>query len=243
MQETENYKVLSTKVSSDTYELLNRLAKGKGMRVYELMQMCADTLVRYMSDLHNLTPEMERAMGLFEHMTGWAGALNLCDPTAKARVSEATYYLTAGGKKGCRAVHVWSPYFGNWQQTENVGVILERTLEQLVPERYRRLRLLASAMGCGSILEMLDRMADGRAVDEMNEQEIRRSFEDCNRAENGKAVTARGARNTSRRTASRASGSALKAIRAASRALILTVTRWAYKQQEDRPCTENYTSN
>lgn len=50
MQETENYKVLSTKVSSDTYELLNRLAKGKGMRVYELMQMCADTLVRYMSD-------------------------------------------------------------------------------------------------------------------------------------------------------------------------------------------------
>lgn len=189
MQETENYKVLSTKVSSDTYELLNRLAKGKGMRVYELMQMCADTLVRYMSDLHNLTPEMERAMGLFEHMTGWAGALNLCDPTAKARVSEATYYLTSGGKKGCRAVHVWSPYFGNWQQTENVGVILERTLEQLVPERYRRLRLLASAMGCGSILEMLDSMADGRAVDEMNEQEIRRSFEDCNRAENGKAVT------------------------------------------------------
>lgn len=186
MQENERYQVLGTKVSAKAYRLLNRLAKSKGLTVYEMMQMCADTLVRYMSDSHNLTPDMEQAMGLFEHMIGWAGALNLCDPSVKMHVSEATYYLTAEGKRGARAVHVNRPYFGDWQQTENVQTILERTLELVAPERYRRLRALAVEMQCNSILDLLDLMLDSYDTDRMNTAEIRQSFEDCARAENNK---------------------------------------------------------
>lgn len=186
MQDNERYQVIGTKVSAKAYRLLNRLAKSKGLTVYEMMQMCADTLVRYMSDSHNLTPDMEQAMGLFEHMIGWAGALNLCDPGAKPRIAEATYYLTAEGKRGSRAIHVNRPYFGDWQQTENIQTVVERTLELATPERYRRLRALAVETDCKSILDLLDFMLDSYDAGRLDTDEIRRGFEDCARAENNK---------------------------------------------------------
>lgn len=188
MQDNDKYKVIATKVSPEAYALLGSLAKSKGMKVYELLQLCADTLIRYMSDLHNLTPDMERAMGVFEHMIGWAGALNMADPTTHAHITEATYYMEADGKRGTRAIHVNRPFFGDWQQTENIQTVIERTLELTTPERYRRLRRLAVEMDCHSILELLDVLIDRAAIDDANIAEIRRSFEDNNRAENNRPV-------------------------------------------------------
>lgn len=188
MQDESKYKVIATKVSPEAYRLLNVLAARKGMRLYELLQLCADVLVRYMSDSHNLTPEMEQAMTLFEHMTGWRDALSLTDYTCEPHVVEAVYYLAAEGKHGTRAVHVSRPYFGDWQQTENIQAIVERTLELATPERYRKLRLIAADMDCSSILELLDVLADRYGIDDTNTREIRRGFEDCMRAENNRPV-------------------------------------------------------
>lgn len=184
----EKYKVIATKVRPEAYTLLRRLAEKKGMKVYELLQMCADTLIRYTSDMHNLTPEMEQAMALFEHMIGWAGALSLTDPEGHAHITEATYYMTEEGSRGTRAIHVSRPFFGDWQQTENIQTMLERTLEMLVPERYRKLRRLAVELDCSSILELIDVLIDRNSVDDLNDQEIRRGFEDCNRGMNNKPV-------------------------------------------------------
>ena len=65
-QRTDEYVVLATKVSRITAEHLARIAKKKGMTIYELIQMVCDTLRRYMDDRHNLSEEMERAMSIFE---------------------------------------------------------------------------------------------------------------------------------------------------------------------------------
>ena len=87
----EKFVVLATKVSRTAAEQLARIAKKKGMTIYELIQMVCDTLIRYMDDRHNLSEEMERAMSIFEHLTGWADALNLADPTVHKEVAQAVY--------------------------------------------------------------------------------------------------------------------------------------------------------
>lgn len=186
-QQTEHYKTVATKINPGAYRLLQRLARMLGMKIYELLQMYVDTSIRYMSDTHNLTPEMERAMAIFEHMTGWAGSMNFAEPTGDKSISEAIYFLTSPKKKGCRAVLVTLPFLGKMGQTENVQRIVERTMELVCPERYRRLRLLAAEHNCQSILDMIDRLIDYHSTDSDTE-EMRKMFEDALRAENNKPV-------------------------------------------------------
>lgn len=186
-QQTEHYKTVATKISPYAYRLLQRLARKLGMKIYELLQMFVDTSIRYMSDAHNLTPEMERAMAIFEHMTGWAGCMNFAEPTGDKSISEAIYFLTSQKKKGCRAVLVTPPFLGKMGQTENVQRILERTIELLCPERYRRLRLLAAELNRQSIVDLIDWLIDYHSTDSDTE-EMRKMFEDALRAENNKPV-------------------------------------------------------
>jgi hypothetical protein len=185
-KETRGYQTVATKISNTAYERLHRIAKKKGLgSIYELIQMVCDTLIRYMDDAHNLTPEMERAMSIFEHMIGWQSAVNLADPTIEPEVCEATYYLSADGKTGTRAVHVDKPFFGNWKETENVQHILERTIELLSPQRYRRLRALAVELECSSLLELFDYLIDYH-MREQDAAALREEFEDADRSEYGR---------------------------------------------------------
>lgn len=185
-QTTEDYVVVATKISRPCAAQLQALATAKGISQYELVQMVCDTLVRYMSSEHNLSAEMEKAMAIFEHMVGWADALNLADPTGRKEIGEATYFLhdPDGKKKGVRAIHVRMPYFGDWQQSENIQTILERTLNLISPERYKRLRRLAVDMECNCILELIDTLIDTHTQDS-DVRELRAGFENANRADNG----------------------------------------------------------
>lgn len=184
-KKNEGYMVVATKVSKQAYTRLVKLAKKKCLSLYELMQMVCDTLIRYMDDRHNLTPEMEKAMSVFEHMNGWKDALNLADPTVEPEVAEATYYVTSKGKKGCRAVHVFKPFMGKWTQTENIQDIIERNMSYTMPERYSRLRDLAYEMDCTTVLQLLDLLIDAHSVEALN-AELRKDFEDADRSDWGK---------------------------------------------------------
>ena len=186
MQKNEKYQVLATKVSAHAWQRINRIARKKGLTIYELVQMVCDTLIRYMDDCHNLTREMEQVMAIFEHLEGWREALNLADPSSDFIVGEAIYFLFQrdGRKKGCRAVHITKPFFGDWKEDVNIQHILERTIELLMPERYRRLRLLAVENDCASRLELFDHLIDLHANDS-DIRALREEFEDANRSEYG----------------------------------------------------------
>lgn len=190
MEDKDRFRVRGTKVAPAIDARLDAIAAKIGMSGYEMGQMVYDTLVRYMDDAHNLTPEMEQAMAIFEHMNGWKGALNLADPTAKTEIGEATYYLydATGKKHGTRAVHVTRPWHeasGDWEQNYNIQDIFERTVCLLTPERYRRLRSLAADQGCESLIQLLDRLLDFHGAD-ADVAEFRRTFEDANRSEYGR---------------------------------------------------------
>jgi hypothetical protein len=183
----EKYVVLSTKVSRRAAEQLARIAKKKGLTIYELMQMVVDTLIRYGDDRHNLTEEMERAMSIFEHLVGWADALNLADPTVHKEVCQAVYIFqdADGKKKGFRAKLVDRPFCGMWTEDSNVMHIFERILNICMPELYMKLLRARIVLDCKSISEVLNVLADAEVIMQLN-GELRQDFEDAARADNGR---------------------------------------------------------
>lgn len=186
----DKFKVIATKVSTFVKARIGRICKKRGLNEYDMLQMMCDCIVRYMDDRHNLTPEMERVMSIFEHLEGWKNAFNLADHTTESDICEAFYVMSAKGKKGFRVIHVQRPWWDGmkeWKQTENIQVMLERFFEVLVPERYKRLRMLSAEKGMESQLDLLDYLIDSHINDEVNGQ-YRREFEDAARAENGKEL-------------------------------------------------------
>lgn len=166
---------------------IDKIARAKGMSKYELNQLVLDTIVRYMDSSHNLSPDLEQAMSVFEHMIGWKDCFNLADPTSKKAVTDAVYILRdpSDKKHGCRASMLSQPFFGKWEQTENVMAIFERMTEMLLPELYRRLRALAVRQDCKSLAELMLQLADAADIEYLNE-EFRKEFEDADRSDWGK---------------------------------------------------------
>ena len=180
---------VATKISPEADAQLERIARKKGMTKFALLQMVCDTLIRYMSDAHNLTPEIEQAMAIFEHMVGWADQLNLADPTAQKEVAQAVYILqdAGGDKKGFRATMVSKPYLGIWEQTENVMDIFERLFNILMPELYMKLFRARIILECSRVSDVINLLVDAEVLNHMND-EYRKEFEDAGRADNGRAI-------------------------------------------------------
>ena len=186
-QHDERYVTLATKVSRHAAEQLARIAKSKGLTIYELIQMVCDTLIRYMDDRHNLSEEMERAMSIFEHMTGWADALNLADPTVNKEVAQAVYIFqdADGKKKGFRAKMVSKPFMGIWEEDSNVMHIFERIFNICMPELYMKLFRARIILECDTVSEVINMLADAEVIEQLN-GEFRQEFEDAARMDNGK---------------------------------------------------------
>lgn len=185
--EENNSKTIAAKVSAFCADRMDHIAKKNDITINELAGMVYYTFIKYMDDAHNLTPEMEQAMAIFEHMTGWKDALSLSDPTVKKEIGEATYYLydPTGKKHGVIAAHVKRPWLGDWEETYNIKDIIERTLCLLTPERYLRLRRLAVDQNCQSLLQLFDKLLDFHGSDD-DVREFREQFEDANRSEYGR---------------------------------------------------------
>ena len=180
-----NYVVVATKINRTSAEQLARIAKAKGLTIYELIQMVCDTLIRYMDDSHNLTVEMEQAMRIFEHMIGWADALNLADPTIRKEIVQAVYiFQDADGKKhGLRASMVTKPFIGLWGQTENVMTIFENMFNILMPDLFTKLTRAKIILNCNTVTEVVNMLADAEVLAHLDD-EYRQEFEDANRVVN-----------------------------------------------------------
>lgn len=188
----EKYKNVSSKLSRYSIDRLTRIAQKKGMSIYTLIQMVCDTIIRYMDDRHNLSEEIERAMATLEHMTGWADALNLADPTVQKEIAQAVYIFSEAEsidkkerKKGFRAVMVNKPWNGDWSETANVMDIFERVFNICMPELYMKLFRARIILGCERVSEVINILADAEVIMHLN-GELRQEFEDAARADNNK---------------------------------------------------------
>ena len=188
MKDEGNFVSVAGKISTWSYGRIMRILKRKGLNIYQMIQNFCDTIIRYMDDRHNRTPDVEKAMNMFEGMIGWENNFNLCDPNTKPEISEATYYLSDftkdKAKKGVRVVHVERPLMDRWTQTFNVQQILERFMCLTFPSLYRRLRFIAVCRECTSILELLIDIV-GELEREEDKKELLRDFEDADRGDFG----------------------------------------------------------
>lgn len=185
-----NFVSVAGKISTWSYGRIMKILRQKGLNIYQMIQNMCDCIIRYMDDRHNLTPESEKVMSMFEHMIGWENNFNLCDPTTKPEISEATYYLSdfsGKGKKGVRVVHVDRPLQDKWTQNFNVRQIFERFMCLTFPKLYLRMRLIAGMHHCADIFELLTEVITELEQDE-EKKELLRPFEDADRAENGKPI-------------------------------------------------------
>lgn len=180
--------MMQTKVSKETYDALKRIERKQGISIYGIIQNMCDCIRRYTEDRTRLSPMVEKAMNMLEHMIGWKDNFNVADPNADPEISEATYYLNdKNGKKGIRVVHVERPFFGEWKQTMNLQHILERFMCLTFPSLYRRLRFIAVCRECSSILELLIDIV-GELEREEDKRDLAQPFEDAQRSDFGKAV-------------------------------------------------------
>ena len=188
MKDEGNFVSVAGKISTWSYGRIMRILKRKGLNIYQMIQNFCDTIIRYMDDKHNRTPDVEKAMNMFEGMIGWENNFNLCDPNTKPEISEATYYLSDftkdKAKKGVRVVHVERPLMDKWTQTFNVQQILERFMFLTFPSLYRRLRFIAVCRECTSILELLIDIV-GELEREEDKKELLKDFEDTDRGDFG----------------------------------------------------------
>lgn len=180
--------MMQTKVSKETYDALKRIERKQGVSIYGMIQNMCDCIRRYMEDKTKLSPMVEKAMNMLEHMIGWKDNFNVADPNADPEISEATYYLNdKNGKRGIRVVHVERPFFGEWKQTFNLQIILDRFLNLTFPSLYMRLRYIAYCRQCASILELLLEIV-GELEREEDKKDLQQPFEDANRSEFGQDI-------------------------------------------------------
>lgn len=174
----QNYKSIATKVSEESFDILQAICARKRITPYELLQMVLDTLIRYMDDRHNLTPEMETLIHTFENLEGWQDAFNVSNPDCSPMISEAIYLLCDnGGKKGVRGVLVRHPFFGNADYTYNIQEQIERIISVLFPQLYKRLRIVGVDVDSKSVVETIENLVqqymaseDDRALAELFSQ-------------------------------------------------------------------------
>ena len=187
MEDSERFVPLMTKVRPYVHRALKRIERMKGLSTYAFQQLVCDTIVRYADSQHNLSPEMEAVMNMFDHLEGVKDTFTLADPTAEWTPGEAIYVIFDGNNKkhGARAVHIASPFFDDkWTEDANIQHIIERVFELIVPELYRRMRVAIGETGCNSLLEYLQKLVDMHANDS-DIAEIRKTFEDNDRSDYG----------------------------------------------------------
>ena len=172
-QKDQGFVTVATKISENMARVLNQIARKKGIKVYELMQLVCWFLIRFTSDEHNLSEDINRLMIMFHSDVGWKNAFNLCNPTIESEVAQELLILQQPGKRGFGAVLVDKPFMGTWTQTENVNHIVERVIEVCLPDVYKRLRILATEMDCQSLVEVLVSMADTNTTEWISEQNRR----------------------------------------------------------------------
>ena len=186
-EQARNYVQITTKLNPETFKRVQELCARRQLKPYKMLQNMVDTIVRYMDDRHNLTPELEEVMRIFEHMDGWDKTVLWTDWDKKAEISDATYYLRSEDKQGVRAVHVERPFFGEWSEDKNIQHILERTFCLLVPNRYKQLRQIAVERHCSSILQLIDQVCNELQT-EQDARELRKPFEENNMSEHGRKM-------------------------------------------------------
>ena len=183
-----DYKTISTKVTPDSHEMLERICAKRNVSIYNLLGMCIDTIIRYMDDRHNLSAEMQSVIRLFDESCLSERCLYIGDPGASMAATDAIYLVGSHNRSGSKAVLVESDAFGGRTEDWNATHIFDKVLNVCCPSLYKRLRLKALAMNLQSAFSVIDTILSQSDIED-DLATLRSEFEDCRRTDFGQKET------------------------------------------------------
>ena len=176
----DDYSVISTKVSPEARGRLKAICEKYGFKIYDMLQMMCECLIRFMDEEHNISEKMMKVIRMFENLPGWKTTVRLTEDFEKVQVVEAFYVIRRKGKTGSRLVHVVRPTMENdaegWQCNYNTVQQLERFMELTNESLYKHLRCLSTDLGTVSLLDTIHTIAN-LYRENPDEGELRLQFE------------------------------------------------------------------
>ena len=192
--------VLNTKVSPEAHGRLKAICEKYDFKIYDMLQMMCECLIRFMDEEHNISEEMMKVIRMFENLPEWKTTVRITEPFIMTRkkevvrgsikkvvevdtsveIVEAFYVIRRKGKTGSRLVHVVRPTMENdaegWQCNYNTVQQLERFMELTNESLYKHLRCLSTDLGTVSLLDTIHTIAN-LYRENPDEGELRLQFE------------------------------------------------------------------
>lgn len=182
----DKYVVVVTKLSPERYNKLENICEIDGTTKYEVGQMLFDAYIRFKDPGQVITEEMKQLMIAFGISVRMEDRCNLSSPSVQATIQEITAYMGDPNHKGMVLRHIYHPFMGDAEMTDNPKEILERTMEEF-PVLYPKLRKFCKLKRADSIYELLVRICEEHdGIEDANE--IEETFSDCERSEFGKRM-------------------------------------------------------
>lgn len=185
---TDEFKPIATKISQQAAAMLDGICKKNNITIYELLQTIVDCAIRYMSDEHKLSFQLQRVMEIFfSDLRG--STFRLSDYTNDPGIIEAIMILGDRKHAGNRAVLVKEPFFGTAEENWNEPQQLEEYICKIMPLLYRRLRIVGAEMGTKTTYETIYNLVTQALQHDTIEEETRAMFSDNERDDRGREMT------------------------------------------------------
>lgn len=188
MRDKKRTELVATKVSGEAWLRLNNICKRLGLTPYALLQETVDTLILYMDEGHQLSPDMQQVIDCFERFDGWGSLCRLTDVGVAWHVRDALYFLHDDRPNGMAGVvGCWNKggFLGTADYTFNKAAIFDMTLRRLFPDLARSLGMLAMQAGTSGPVETI-RWCIQQLEEDPDKAAIREMFADCGRTDYGK---------------------------------------------------------
>lgn len=172
----DGFELVQTKVPSHIKQLLDILAKQRGMSTYELLQLLIDGFITAAKANGPLSPQMKMLLEVLRTDTSWKGAFSFTGLSGTTDVEQVILIMRqrdqAGrAKPGFGIAMINHPCCGGTTMTLCVDDILERVVEVSMKGLYRQLRQIGVSLESESVRETLTMLCDAKAIEDLNEQD------------------------------------------------------------------------
>lgn len=169
---TENQKnkedgwvMLNTKVPPHIGQLFDLLAKQRGMKSYELLQLLVNGFISAAKHDGPLTPELRLLIDSLKLDVAFNKAFSFANPTAQNEIAQLVLILQQPGRKGFGMLMIDRPFMGEATVTYCIDSIMERVTEVGMADLYKELRQIGIIMESNSIRETLITMCDAQQME------------------------------------------------------------------------------
>ena len=179
---TENQKnkedgwvMLNTKVPPHIGQLFDLLAKQRGMKSYELLQLLVNGFISAAKYDGPLTPELRLLIDSLKLDVAFNKAFSFANPTAQNEIAQVVLILQQPERKGFGLMMIDRPFMGEATVTYCTDQIIERISEVGMGDIYKDLRQVGVELETNSVRETLVLMCDAQKMANlkaMDEQEM-----------------------------------------------------------------------